>query len=106
MSKYRRAAKVDINQQEIVRKLRQIPGVTVVPGHDDILVGRNGKTYWFEVKRPECIGKDGNVRPSEITESEKELLASWRGHYKIVSTFEEIMDEINGGVNTHESKYR
>ena len=95
MAKYRRAAKVDMNQKEIVRKLRQIPGVTVCPGHDDILVGHNGRTYWFEIKRPEAISKKtGEVKPSEITASERELLELWRGHYSIVSTFEEIMSEI------------
>jgi len=94
MSKYRQAARVDSNQQKIVHILRRLPGVTVEVGHDDILVGVAGSTYWFEIKRPEVIGKDGMVRPSKITDSEKDRRANWRGHYSIVSSLEEIMIEI------------
>jgi hypothetical protein len=36
MSKWRRAAKVDEAQAEIVAFLRAMPGVTVEPGHDDV----------------------------------------------------------------------
>lgn len=50
MSKYRQAAKVDRSQTAIVRQLRSIPGVTVEPGHDDVLCGWKGVTYWFEIK--------------------------------------------------------
>ena len=95
MSKHRRAARTDLNQSAIVKSRRQIPGVSVEVGHDDILVGRHGITYWFEIKRPECIGKDGKVRPSELTPSEAKLLEDWLGHYSVVSTLEEILKEIN-----------
>ena len=94
MSKFRQAAKVDANQKIIVHVLRRLPGVTVSVGHDDILVGVNGSTYWFELKDIKCIGKDGKIRESEITDSEKQLRANWRGHYSIVSSLEEIMVEI------------
>jgi len=97
MSKYRQAARTDKNQSAIVRSLRQLPGVSVAVGHDDILVGVRGITFWFEIKRPECIGKDGVVWPSEITDSEKKLLKDWRGHYSIVSTLDEILDEMKKG---------
>jgi len=100
MSKYRRAAKVDQNQSSIVRSLRQLPGITVSVGHDDIILGRevNGvkMNFWFEIKRPECIGKDGVVRPSALTDSEKKLMKEWRGHYAVVSSLDEILDEIKG----------
>lgn len=95
MAKYRRAAKVDENQKSIVKALRQLPNITVAVGHDDILVGRNGRTYWFEIKRPEAISKKtGEVKASEITDSEQKLAKEWRGHYSIVSTLEEILEEI------------
>jgi len=94
MAKYRRAAKIDANQKDIVKSLRQIPNVTISVGHDDILVGYNGVTYWFEIKRPEVIGKDGVVRPSKIRDSEKKLLETWKGHYAVVSSFDEIFAEI------------
>ena len=51
-TKLRRAAKIDRNQGDIVSALRKIPGISVETGHDDILVGYKGRTWWFEVKAP------------------------------------------------------
>jgi len=85
MSKYRRAAKVDSNQGDIVKDLRKL-GYTVEVGHDDILVGANGKTYWFEIKVNE---------KSQVKESQKKLLKSWKGHYAIVWSTEMILEQIN-----------
>jgi hypothetical protein len=90
MSKYRRAAKVDANQAEIVKALRSIPGVTVALRHDDILVGRRvkplqGVTFWFEIKKRAGKG----VRPGQA-----KLRNEWAGHYAIVSTLDEILAEI------------
>lgn len=94
-----RKAKVDSNQNDIVEALRKIPGVTVEPGHDDILVGCmdkdfNHRTYWYEVKNPDKMGKDGNIQPSAIKQSQKDLIKKWTGHYKIVSTLNEILEDI------------
>jgi len=97
MSKYRRAAKVDKNQFEIVRALRAIPGVTVQPGMDDILVGRNGRTWWFEIKEPEAVSKKtGQVISSELKPGQKNLLRDWQGHYQVVWTLDQILDAIMG----------
>lgn len=91
----RRAAKVDRNQAEIVAALRQIPGVTVEPGHDDILVGYKGVTHWFEVKAPEAVSKrTGQVRATEITDSERERLETWQGQYAVVWTVDQILEAI------------
>ena len=87
MSKYRRAAKVDQNQKDIVGALRDIPGVTVELGHDDILVGYNGLTYWFELKK-------SKPSPSMIKPDQYRLLENFTGHYKIVWTTEMILEEI------------
>jgi hypothetical protein len=87
MSKYRRAAKVDGNQGQIVKALRAIPGVTVATRHDDILVGYRGRTYWYELKK----SVKAEVKPGQAM-----LKAEWRGHYAIVSTFEDILAEITG----------
>ena len=84
MSKYRRAAKVDANQNDIVDELRSM-GLSVVPGHDAILVGYMGRTYWSEIKASE---------KSEIKPSQKKLLAEYKGHYAIVWTIEMILKEI------------
>jgi len=79
----------------MVKALRQIPGVTVTVGMDDILVGHKGKTYWFEVKAPEAISKrTGMVKDSEITPSERERLDNWSGHYSIVWDLNHILQEI------------
>jgi len=80
---FRRAARVDGNQKAIVEALDCIPGVTVQPGHDDILVGYKGRTYWFECKIP---GREKKLRPSQA-----KLFAHWTGHYQIVSSLDEIL---------------
>jgi len=94
LSKYRQAAKVDNNQTEIVKNLRKL-GYTVVKGHDDILVGDQGVTYWYELKQEDAISKKtGQVRPSEIKPSQRDLRDNWKGHYEIVWTVEQILNDI------------
>ena len=88
----RRAAKIDNNQRDIVRRLNQVPGVSVKVGHDDILVGYRGRTYWFEIKNPDLKAKrTEGVRESAKQALQKKLEATWTGHYEIVTTFEEIL---------------
>ncbi len=89
MSKHRQAAKVDNNQAEIVDMLRQIPGVSVSVGHDDILVGCRGKTYWYEIKATE---------KSPVKSSQNKLKSEWRGHYEIVWSLEMILKDM--GIKT------
>ena len=94
MSKYRRAAKIDSNQIQIVDDLRKL-GFSVQTGMDDILVGRCGKTYWFEIKTPECRSKKtGEILQSAKKKSQITLEAEWRGHYKLVTSLDEILVEI------------
>ena len=96
MSKYRRAAKVDKNQASIVDALRKIPGVSAEVGHDDILVGVAGKTLWFELKTPDAVSPvTGEVRPSELKQSQKDLLKNWTGHYQVVWNIDQILETIN-----------
>lgn len=91
MSKYRRAARVDINQQEIVQALRSM-GVSVITGMDDILAGYNGKTYWFEIKSANAVSKKtGEILESKKKSSQVKLEKEWRGHYAIVSCLEDIL---------------
>ena len=94
MSKYRRAAKIDSNQIQIVDDLRKL-GFSVQTGMDDILVGRCGKTYWFEIKTPDCRSKKtGEILQSAKKKSQITLEAEWRGHYKLVTSLDEILVEI------------
>lgn len=96
MSKYRRAARVDENQAEIVAMLRSA-GFSVEVGHDDILVGHQGKTYWYEIKDPEkTLKKDGTWRAGARKKSQLKLEQEWKGHYKVVHSFEQIIGDING----------
>ena len=101
MSKYRQAARVDSNQEEIVKQLRDIPGVSVSTGKDDILVGFKGKTFWFELKVPDVFKKNGEFKRGAIKNSQLELLHSWEGHYSVVWSIEQLLQEI--GV-IHEEK--
>jgi hypothetical protein len=95
MSKHRRAARKDTNEKEIVDNLLMFPGVSVDVNRDDIFVGYLGVNYWYEIKNPEVIStKTGKVQPSKIKDSQVKLLKNWKGHYKIVSTLEEILIDI------------
>lgn len=95
MSKHRRAAKIDANQPEIVKALRKIPAVSVQVGMDDILVGYQGLSYWFEIKEPECVSTvTGEVQPSKIKDSQHKLLAEWQGHYQIIWNVDQIIEAI------------
>jgi hypothetical protein len=94
MGKRQYAARIDDNQKQIVENLRKILGVSVVVGHNDILVGYNGMTFWYEIKNPRAFRLDGQIRKKEIKESQRRLLKFWKGHYKIVSTFKEILNDL------------
>lgn len=95
MSKYRKDARVDNNQKDIVENLEKIPGIKVATGHDDILVGFRKMTFWFEVKNPEtAFKKNGELTANALKKSQKKLLNDWSGHYSVVSTVEEILKEI------------
>jgi len=95
MYKARLAARVDSNQNAIVDALREIPGVSVEPGHDDLLVGFKGQTFWFEVKRQDLISKKtGNLIPSAKRDSQKKLESEWAGHYRVVTCIDEILADL------------
>jgi hypothetical protein len=95
----RRAARTDDNQKAIVEELRSHPGVKVMPGMDDILVGYKGKTFWYEVKNPNAISKrTGELLCSKVKAGQKVLAEEWTGHYKLVTTVEEILAELWGDI--------
>lgn len=92
----RRAAKVDRNQSEIVRALRQA-GASVLCLHSvgqgcpDLMVGVNGLNRLIEVK-------DGLLPPSgqKLTPDEKEWHESWRGQKCVVTSVKEALAVIQG----------
>jgi Holliday junction resolvase len=87
----RRRGKVDANQAEIVRALRQA-GASVVSlanlgfGCPDLLVGKNGTNWLMEIK-------DGRGKPSErkLTPDETFFHAAWRGQICVVETVAEAL---------------
>ena len=94
MSRNRYSARTDENEKTIVKDLRDL-GYKVETGHDDILVGANGLTYWFEIKQEKHVSKKtGKINESAKKDSQKRLEQEWNGHYKIVSTLDEILEEI------------
>ena len=88
----RRAAKIDRNQPEIVRALRQA-GASVLclhgvgQGCPDLLVGTRDRTFFLEVK--------DNLQPpskQKLTPDEAEWHYSWRGEVYVVKTVAEALD--------------
>lgn len=78
-----------------MEELRKIPCVTVEIDHDDIFVGYKKVNYWYELKSIEAISKrTGKVKESSKQKSQKKLSKTWKGHYKIVSTLDEILIDI------------
>lgn len=82
----RRAAKVDANQPEIVRALRQVGAyveslAAVGNGVPDLLVGFRGETVLIEVK-------DGRRPPSErqLNDEQIEWHAAWPGGRCVVAS--------------------
>lgn len=91
----RRKDRVDDNQASIVKKLRKIPGVTVEVGHDDVIVGYQGRTYWYEIKDPtKTLKADGRWKKGAIRGDQRRILNTFTGHYRVICTTEEILKDI------------
>jgi hypothetical protein len=87
----RRRAKVDANQPEIVRALREA-GASILHLHQlgqgapDLLIGFRGHNILMEIKDP-------TQKPSQrkLTEDEIEFHNSWAGFVKVVETAHEAL---------------
>ncbi len=87
----RHKAKIDDNQAQIVRTLRQLGCsvqslASVGQGCPDILVGLQGKNYLFEIKDP---AKAPSAR--KLTPDEQAWQARWRGQVQVVETWHECL---------------
>lgn len=85
------AAKVDANQPKIVKELRDL-GYSVKPVHQikrfaDILVGKGGKNWIFEIKDP---AKPPSAR--KLTEGEEEFFDDWQGQVDVILTTEDALE--------------
>jgi len=74
--------------------LRKVPGVTVSLGHDDFLLGYKGRTYWYELKTPDKLKKNGEWKAGALKATQYHLLDNWQGHYRVVCFLDEILDEL------------
>ena len=87
----RRAAKVDANQTEIVKALRQV-GASVQSlaatgkGVPDLLVGFRGKNLLLEVKDGCKVKSARKLTPDQV-----EWHQSWRGHVAVVESAEQAI---------------
>jgi len=87
----RRAAKVDLNQSEIVTALRRV-GASVQPLHavgagcPDLLVGFRRACFTLEIKQPKSRERR---TPEQI-----EWHAAWRGHVAVVTNIAEALAAI------------
>jgi len=77
--------RTDANQVEIIRLLRQIPGVTVaVIGRPvDFIVGYKGRNFLIE-----CKNKAGR---NKLTDAQRKFIPTWTGQVRVAHTFEEIL---------------
>lgn len=86
-----RGNRIDRNQNEIVSALRKL-GFSVAitsmlgKGFPDIVVGKNGRNWLFELK-------DNEKSPSQkkLTIDEEKFFASWRGQVNKVESIDEIL---------------
>lgn len=91
----KRAARVDSNQKQIVTTLRKM-GYSVLHLHTlgrgapDILVGKWGRNFLFEIKNGEKYKSQ-----QALTEDEKEFHDSWRGQVATITTIDEIIKLTN-----------
>lgn len=91
----RRAAKVDDNQEELVKALRKM-GATVAitsavgSGFPDAVVGFRGVNELVEIK-------DGSKSPSrrKLTDDQVEFLDCWRGSFEIIECYEDAKGLLN-----------
>ena len=88
----RRKARIDDNQQSVVKSLRQIPGVSVAVtsslgnGFPDLVIARSGVNYLVELK-------DGAKSKSrkKLTPDEEEFKNTWQGSYHVAESLEDIL---------------
>jgi len=88
---FRRAAKVDANQPEIVKTFRDLGWYVLIISQlkncCDIMVSKNGRTIAVEIK-------DGNKPPSQqkLSEGELKFKSQWLGEYALINCVQDVID--------------
>lgn len=85
MSSLRYARRRDLNEPEIVQALEACACDVLRASDVDLIVGRAGRTFLLEVKRPK------RAVESRISPIQKRLRSGWRGHYAIVQSVEQAL---------------
>ena len=86
---FRRAARTDANQTEIVEALRKsgwyVLIVSKLKNCCDVIASKKGRTVAIEIK-------DGNKAPSErrLTKGELKFKDEWQGEYALIEKIEDI----------------
>lgn len=90
---FRRAAKTDANQPEIVKHLRKLGWYVLIISQlkncCDLIISKNGRTIAIEVK-------DGSKPPSQrkLTDGELKFQREWQGEYLVIESIEDIENKI------------
>jgi len=88
---FRRAAKVDANQPEIVKAFREFGWYVLIISQlkncCDIIVSRDGRTIAVEIK-------DGEKPPSQqkLSEGELKFQREWLGEYEIIRSYNDVYE--------------
>lgn len=88
---FRRAARVDSNQPEVVNAFRSLGWSVLIISQlkncCDIIVSKNGSTIAIEIK-------DGSKPPSKqkLTKGEIEFKESWQGRYELVTCIDDVLN--------------
>jgi len=86
---FRRAAKVDKNQPEIVKALRKMGWYVLIISQlkncCDIIISKDGVTVAVEIK-------DGDLPPSQrkLSEGELKFKNEWQGNYLIIESLDDL----------------
>lgn len=86
---FRRAAKSDSNQPEIVKALRKsgwyVLIISQLKNCCDLIISKSGRTIAIEVK-------DGSKPKSaqKLSEGEAKFMSEWQGEYKIIASLDDI----------------
>lgn len=92
---FRRAAKTDSNQPEIVALFRKL-GWSVLLIHQlkncaDIIVSKNGRTVVVEIKNSKL-----SPCKQRLTKGEEEFRENWQGNYAVVTCEDDVINLTKG----------
>lgn len=96
---FRRAARTDDNQTEVVELFRKLGWYVLIVSQlkncCDLIVSKNGRTFAVEIK-------DGNKPASarKLSAGEKKFKDEWQGNYALVEAVEDVM-RVNNAVQNN-----